>query len=153
MVWSLTQWEAFAKIVLAECRGHFALQAFFFPLCRIPFLVWGLLKSRILWLSLLFPSLLKGGRRGGASGCTLFLLPVGLPLLCPARGVEVLLDARPVRVGTSVSSSPSGTGVPGVSRSQRSPAACSAPSSVGSPSHHHALRGDELRESSKACSC
>ena len=34
--------------------------------------------------------------------------------LGPARGVEVLLDARPVLVGTSVSSAPSG--VPGVAR-------------------------------------
>ena len=35
--------------------------------------------------------------------------------LGPARGVEVLLDARPVLVGTSVSSAPSGAaGVPGV---------------------------------------
>ena len=73
----------------------------------------------------------------------LVLLTVGLPLLpldlCPARGVKVLLDARPVRVGTSVSSAPSGAGIPGVSCSRRSPAACSAPSSVGSPSHHCTL--------------
>ena len=34
----------------------------------------------------------------------------------PARGVEVLLDASPVLVATSVSSAPSGAGVPGVAR-------------------------------------
>ena len=65
------------------------------------------------------------GGEGGGLGMHLVLLPVGLPLLLdlwPARGVEVLLDARPVPVGTSVSSAPSGAGVPGVSRSQRTPA-------------------------------
>ena len=36
--------------------------------------------------------------------------------LGPARGVEVLLDARPVLVGTSVSLAPSGAGLPGVAR-------------------------------------
>ena len=70
----------------------------------------------------------------------LVLLPVGLPLLpldlWPTRGVKVLLDARPVRVGTSVSSAPSGAGILVVSHSRRTPAACFAPSSVGSPSHH-----------------
>ena len=71
----------------------------------------------------------------------------------PARGVEVLLDARPELVATSVSSAPSGAGVSGVASLRRSPVACSAPSSVGSPlSSLHALRGDELSESSEACS-
>ena len=140
---SLTQWEAFAKIVLAERRSLFVLQAFSFPLCRIPFLVRGLLwKSRVLRLSLLLSLPSEGREKRGGLGMHLVLLPVGLPLpldLCPARGVAVLLDARPVRVGTSVSSAPSGAGVPGVSRSRRSPAACSDPSSVGFPSHHCTL--------------
>ena len=83
----------------------------------------------------------EGREERGALGMHLILLPVGLPLLplCPARGVKVLLDARPVRVVTSVSSAPSGAGIPEVSCSRRSPAACSAPSSVGSPSHHCTL--------------
>ena len=85
----------------------------------------------------------EGWEERGGLGMHLVLLPLGLPLLlldlCPVRGVEVLLDARPVRVGTSVSSAPSGAGVPGVSRSRQSPAACSAPSSVGSTSPHCTL--------------
>ena len=47
----------------------------------------------------------------------------------PARGVEVLLDARPVLVGTSVSSAPLGAGVPGVAR-------CGGRLRSALPSHH-----------------
>ena len=87
----------------------------------------------------------------------LVFLPVGLPLLpldlCPARGVEVLLDARPVRVGTSISSAPSGVGVPG-SLSFAAVACWLLCPVLGrlSLSSLHSLRGDELGESSEACS-
>ena len=56
---------------------------------------------------------------GGSSGCPLCCFrrassPPARP--GPVRGVEVLLDACPMLVATSVSSAPSGAGVPGVAR-------------------------------------
>ena len=83
MVWSLTQWEAFAKIALLLNVEVIRPSGFSFPLCQIPLLMRGLLrKSRILRLSLLLPPyLLKGGRGGWGLGMPLVLLPVGLPLL------------------------------------------------------------------------
>ena len=52
---------------------------------------------------------------------------------------------------TSVSSAPSRAEDPGAARSQRTPVARSAPSSVASPhSSLHTLRGDESRESSES---
>ena len=85
----------------------------------------------------------------------LVLLPVGLPLLpldlCPARGVEVLLDTRPVCVGTSVSSDPLGAGI-SRSLSFAAVACCLlCPVLVWlSLSSLHPLRGDELSLSSEA---
>ena len=158
MIWALTQWEAFTKIALLLNVKVIRPSGFSFPLCQIPFLVWGLLrKSRILRLSLLLPpSLLKGGRGGWGLGMPLVLLPVGLPLLqldlvqregwkcywtlvrCSLRLLfPWLLLER------------------GCQESLVAADACCllCPVSVGSPlSSLHALRGDELRESSEACS-
>ena len=136
-----------------------ALQALF-PLRRRLLLVRGLLrKSRTLRLSLLLPSFLQKGGFSGGGGLEmhLVLLSMGLPLLpldlCPARRVEVLLDARVLCVSELVSSAPSRAEDVEAVCSQWMPVARSAPSSVASPcSSLHALRGDELRESSEACS-
>ena len=79
------------------------LQALLFLLRQRLFLVRRLFrKSRPLRLPLLLPpSLQKGGVRGGGSQGAPCAASVGLPLLplggCLARGVEVPLDARPVR--------------------------------------------------------
>ena len=121
-VWALTQSEMFAKIALLLNVEVIRPSGFSFPLCRIPLLVRGLFrKSRILRLSLLPPSLLSEvrERRVGprVATCVASRGASSPPArLGPARGVEVLLDARPVLVGTSVSSTPSGEGVPGVAR-------------------------------------
>ena len=157
MVWALSQGEAFTKIALLLNVKVIRPSGFSFPLWQIPLLMRGLLrKSPILWLFLLPPSLLKGGRGGWGlkdAPCVASRRASSPARPGPARGVEVLLDARPELVATSVSSAPSGAGVSGVASLQRSPVACSAPSSVGSPlSSLHALRGDELSESSEACS-
>ena len=65
----------------------------------------------------------------------------------------MLLDARVLCVSALVSSAPSWAEDMEAVCSQWMPVARSAPSSVTSPcSFLHALRGDELRESSEACS-
>ena len=56
----------------------------------------------------------------------------------PARGVEVLLDARPVLVGTSGSSAPSGAGVPDVTRCGRRLLPALPPPRSTLPSHRGA---------------
>ena len=82
MVWALTEWEAFPKIALLLNVEVIRPSGFSFFLCQIPILVRGLLrKSRILRLSLLSPSLLKGRRGGWGLRMPLVLLPIGLPLL------------------------------------------------------------------------
>ena len=73
----------------------------------------------------------------------------------PARGVEVLLDARPVLVVTSVSSAPLGVWVPGVARcGGRLLPALPRPRSA-LPSHHctpcEVMSGESLRRPAAFC--
>ena len=87
------------NVLMQNVRDQLTLQALLFPLRRRLLLVRGLLrKSRTPWLPLLPPPPLQEG--GRCLRMHLVLLPVGLPLIpldmCPARGVEVLLDARPL---------------------------------------------------------
>ena len=99
--WSSAQWEAFAKKrSYAERKRSARPSGSSLPPAPKTSPRAGILrKSRTPRLPLLLPPFLqKDGLRGGGFGMYLVLLPVGLPLLpldlCPARGVEVLLDAR-----------------------------------------------------------
>ena len=70
--------------------------------------MWGLLqKSRTLRLPLLLPPFLQKGGGGWGLGMHFVLLPLGLPLLpfglFRVRGVEVPLDARPLRASSLLS--------------------------------------------------
>ena len=155
MVWALTQWEAFPKIAFLLNVDVIRPSGFSFPLCQIPFLVRGLLrKSRILRLSLLLPPSLRERWVGPQDAPCIASRRASSPPARPgpAGGVEVLLDARPVLIATSVFLGSFGSGGTRSCSLRRTPVACSAPSSVGSPlSPLHALRDDELRESSEAC--